>query len=67
VQVDGESVNNAVFVCYAPYSNPEIAISIVVEKGGSGSEVMDIARRIFDYYFISEITVLATPFGEIVP
>jgi penicillin-binding protein 2 len=67
VQVGGEDINNAVFVCYAPYSKPEIAISIVIEKGGSGSAVMDIARRILDYYFISEITALATPFGELVP
>ena len=67
VQIGGEDINNAVFVCYAPYSKPEIAISIVIEKGGSGSAVMDIARRILDYYFISEITALATPFGELVP
>ena len=67
VQVEGEDINNAVFVCYAPANNPEIAISIVIEKGGSGAAVMDIARRIFDYYFISEVTLLATPFGELVP
>jgi len=67
VQVDEQTINNAVFICYAPADNPEIAISIVVEKGGSGSEVMDIARRIFDYYFISEVTVLAYPYGELIP
>jgi penicillin-binding protein 2 len=67
VQVDGADINNAVFVCYAPYSKPEIAISIVIEKGGSGSAVMDIAKRILDYYFISELTTIATPFGELVP
>jgi len=67
VQVDEQNINNAVFICYAPADNPEIAISIVIEKGGSGSAVMDIAKRIFDYYFISEVTVLATPFGELIP
>jgi len=67
VQVDEQNINNAVFICYAPADDPEIAISIVIEKGGSGSAVMDIARRILDYYFISEVTVLATPFGEIIP
>jgi len=67
VQVDGEDINNAVFVCYAPAGNPEIAISIVVEKGGSGAAVMDIARRIFDYYFRSEITARAAPYGELIP
>jgi len=67
VQADEQNINNAVFICYAPADNPEIAISIVIEKGGSGAAVMDIARRIFDYYFISEVTALATPYGELIP
>jgi len=67
VQVEGHDLNDGVFVCYAPYNNPEIAISIVVEKGGSGSSVMDIARMILDYYFRSELTILATPYGELIP
>ena len=67
VQVDEQDINNAVFVCYAPANKPEIAISVVIEKGGSGAAVMDIAKKIFDYYFISEVTVLATPYGELVP
>jgi penicillin-binding protein 2 len=67
VQVEGQAMNDGVFICYAPANNPEIAISIVVEKGGSGSAVMDIARMIFDYYFKTEITVLATPYGELIP
>jgi len=67
VQVEGRDINDGVFVCYAPADNPEIAISIVIEKGGSGSAVMDIARTIFDYYFRSEITVRAVPQGELIP
>jgi len=67
VQVEGLDTNTGVFICYAPYENPEIAISIVIEKGGSGSGVMDIARMIFDYYFRAEITVLAAPYGELIP
>jgi len=66
-QVEGRDVNDGIFVCYAPYNNPEIAISIVVEKGGSGSGVMDIARMIFDYYFRSESSVLAVPYGDLIP
>lgn len=48
----GENItNNGVFICYAPYDNPEIAVAVVVEKGGSGSEIATIARDILDYYF----------------
>ena len=44
-------MNNAVFVCYAPYENPEIAICVVVEKGSAGASLGVIARDVLDYYF----------------
>lgn len=48
----GEDVtNNAVFMCYAPYDDPEIAVAVVVEKGYAGSAVAPIARQVMDYYF----------------
>ena len=50
-QVAGSEEANAVFVCFAPYEEPEIAIAIVVEKGGSGSELGGIAAEILAYYF----------------
>jgi penicillin-binding protein 2 len=67
VQIEGARVNDGVFVCYAPAENPEIAISIVVEKGGSGREIMDIARMIFDHYFVTDSTFLAAPYGTLIP
>ena len=65
-QVEGRDRNDGIFVCYAPAGKPEIAISIVVEKGGSGSAVMDIARMIFDFYFRSENSFLTVPYGELI-
>jgi penicillin-binding protein 2 len=54
-QVGREDTNaNAVFVCFAPYEDPEIAISIVVERGGSGTELAAIAADIMSYYFNAE-------------
>ncbi|MFB0919480.1 MAG: penicillin-binding transpeptidase domain-containing protein [Oscillospiraceae bacterium] len=48
----GEGVtNNGVFVCYAPYDDPQIAVAVVVEKGGAGSAIGYIARDVLDYYF----------------
>lgn len=55
VQSDTTDINNGVFVCYAPADDPEIAISVVVEKGGSGAEIMSIAKEILDYYFGSRM------------
>ena len=48
--------SNAVFVCFAPYDDPQIAISIVVERGGSGTELGAIAADIVSAYFGSENT-----------
>ncbi len=48
----GEGItNNGVFICYAPYEDPEIALAIVIEKGYAGSDMAGIARDVLDYYF----------------
>lgn len=52
-QSDTTSMNTGVFVCYAPADNPEIAISIVVEKAGSGASLSNIAKDILSAYFSS--------------
>lgn len=56
VQSDAKSVNNGVFVCYAPADDPQIAIAVVVENGGSGSAIVSIAVELLDYYFSSDYT-----------
>ncbi|MCL2391869.1 MAG: penicillin-binding transpeptidase domain-containing protein [Oscillospiraceae bacterium] len=66
-QFDTRDVNDGVFVAYAPHNNPEIAVAIVVEKGGSGSAIMDIARMIFDYYFSTGSASTAVPYGQLIP
>ena len=48
----GEGItNNAVFMCYAPYDDPEIAVAIVVARGGSGAALTNIAKDVLDAYF----------------
>lgn len=61
------SLNTGVFVCYAPADDPEIAISIVVEKGKSGSTIMEIARDIMDYYFRDKPVVTVAEDNTILP
>jgi cell division protein FtsI/penicillin-binding protein 2 len=55
-QVSSQTESNAVFVCFAPYDDPEIAMAIVVEHGGSGSELGAMAANILDYYFSNKET-----------
>ena len=46
--------SHAVFVAFAPYDDPEIAVAVVVENGGQGSRIASVARDVFDAYFSSE-------------
>lgn len=44
--------DHAWFVAYAPYDNPEVAISVLVEHGEHGSTAAaPIARQMFELYF----------------
>ena len=51
IESDGKRYNNAVFVSFAPYENPEIAVIILAEKAGYGSTIAYAAESIFDAYF----------------
>jgi penicillin-binding protein 2 len=45
--VPWEQRDHALFVCFAPYDNPRIAVSVVVEHGGGGSSAAaPVARDI---------------------
>lgn len=47
--------DHALFIAYAPYEKPKIALALVVENGGSGSSNGGaIARRILDYYLLGD-------------
>ena len=50
-QISAQTESNAVFVCFAPFDDPEIAVAVVVEHGGSGGELASIAADILSYYF----------------
>ena len=53
-QVSKDTANNGVFVCFAPYDAPEIAVSIVIEQGGSGSALASTAVNILNAYFSAD-------------
>ena len=47
----GTDIANGVFVAYAPYEDPEIAVAIVIEKGGSGAALATTAVEIINSWF----------------
>ena len=60
VQSDTAEMNTGVFVCYAPADDPQIAIAVVVEHGGSGSALTQIAKDVLDQYFADDSFDTAT-------
>ena len=49
-QVAGGS-DTVLFVGFAPYDDPEVVVSVVVEHGELSSRATLVAKEIFDYYF----------------
>jgi penicillin-binding protein 2 len=43
--------DNAWFVGFAPYENPQIAVVVIIEHGGHGAYTAPVAKEIFSQYF----------------
>jgi len=43
--------NHSLFVAYAPYENPEIALSVMIPNGESSGYTAEIVRDVIKYYY----------------
>ena len=51
-QLDGSAKPHSWFIGFAPANNPQVAIAVLVESGGSGStKASPIAGRLLSRYF----------------
>ncbi len=58
--LDERQRDHALFVGFAPYETPKIAVAVIVENAGSGStQAAPIARKMFDAYMELEQRQLA--------
>lgn len=58
----GTGSNNAIFIAYAPFDDPEIAVAVVLEHGVRGTNAGYVAKDIFDLYFnLNETETTANP------
>lgn len=48
---EANSSSHALFVCYAPADDPQIAVAVVVEHGVWGAYTAPIARDVLKAYF----------------
>jgi penicillin-binding protein 2 len=50
-QLGGGKKDNGVFVCAAPYNDPDIVISVVIEAAGGGSEASYSAASVLEEFY----------------
>ncbi len=50
---------NAIFIAYAPYEDPQIAVACVVEKGGGGYMLAPMVRELIENYFARQQGTMA--------
>lgn len=43
--------DHSVFICYAPYDKPEVAVAVILENGAHGKYSMTVAKNLLDEYF----------------
>jgi penicillin-binding protein 2 len=55
-KVSEEFRDHALFIAFAPAENPTIAVAVLVENSGFGSQsAAPITRQIFDYYLLGKL------------
>lgn len=67
-QVTADTKNNGVFVCFAPYDDPEIAVAIAIERADAGAALASTAVNILNAYFTpSEDASVITGENQLLP
>ncbi|MBQ0084297.1 MAG: hypothetical protein KBS52_05990 [Clostridiales bacterium] len=54
-QVQGK-VDHSVFIAFAPFDSPEIAVSVILEHANSTYTVTSVAKSVLDGYFFADDT-----------
>ena len=50
--------DHALFVSFAPFENPEVVVSVILENAGGGSKnAAPVARAMLDAYFQNNLKV----------
>lgn len=60
--------DNAMFIAFAPFNNPEIVVAVAIEnvaEGGGGSNAAPVARQIMDQYFSDRFALKDIGFIEL--
>ncbi len=57
-KLDKRLHDHALFVSFAPVDDPQIAVAVIIENGGSGSKTAaPIAKKVMDYYLAKNANI----------
>jgi penicillin-binding protein 2 len=53
--VDGNKlqVHNGLFLCFAPYADPQIVVAVVIENCAWGNQAADVATNVLNYLYLN--------------
>ncbi|MHB8772847.1 MAG: penicillin-binding protein 2 [Syntrophales bacterium] len=61
-RISADYRDHALFACFAPHGNPEIAVAVILEHAGhGGSAAAPVARKIIDAYFAQKKAAQTRP------
>lgn len=64
-QVSKNNPNNALFVSFAPYENPEISVTTVIPRGYTSHNAAELSKKIYSLYFgMEDIQTLLNSYTE---
>ncbi|MDP1635136.1 MAG: penicillin-binding protein 2 [Gallionellaceae bacterium] len=64
-KVKQELRDHSLYIAFAPAAEPTIALAVLVEHGGFGSQAAaPIARQVLDYYLLGKLPQVAAPVNE---
>ena len=66
-QIHSDKKNDGVFICFAPYDDPEIALALVIERGNSGSALAAAAVEVLNAYFTAGEDAAVTGENQLLP
>ncbi|MBE6678965.1 MAG: hypothetical protein E7598_00415 [Ruminococcaceae bacterium] len=66
-QVGGDRSDNALFIGFAPYSAPKIAVAVVIEQGANGTDAAYTAKAMYDSFLKGEQYVSQYNEMEVLP
>ena len=50
-QEDRSRANHAFFISFAPYSHPEVAVTVNIPYGYAGTNAATLGKKVYEYYY----------------